>query len=104
MPAYGHSANSQLGLAFEEFPYAFHLVVELTALRCRKLAERLYRDVEFPAGAALVPDSGDYAVDEQHGKVACLTPRQGALGGPAGEELRTWVAAYDVGVKVVSNG
>ncbi len=87
MPACGHSADGQLGFAFEEVPNALHLVVELAALRGGESVERLHRDVECPAGAPLVPDPGDRPVDEQHRKVSGLaTGGQRAFGGPAGEE------------------
>jgi len=33
MAACGHSADGQLGLAFEKFPDAFHLLVKVAALR-----------------------------------------------------------------------
>ncbi len=87
MPACGHSADGQLGFAFEEVPDALHLVVELAALRGGESVERLHRDVERPAGAALVPDSGDRPADEQHRKVSGLAAGdQRTFSGPAGEE------------------
>src|SRR5213083_1829989 len=39
MAACGHSADGQLGLAFEEFPDAFHLLVEVAALRGSEVVE-----------------------------------------------------------------
>ena len=90
MPACGHGADGQVGVAFEEFPNALRLVVELAALRGGESVERLHRDVEFPAGAALVPDPSDCPADEQHRKVS----------GPAGKEQLAWLAADRVGVEV----
>ena len=87
MPACGHGADGQLGFAIEEFPDALHLVVELAALRGSEPVERLHRDVDCPAGAALMPDPGDRPVDEQHRKVSGLASGgQRTFGGPAGEE------------------
>ena len=63
--------------------------------------ERLHRDVEFPAGAALVPDPSDCPADEQHRKVPGLAAgRQRAFGGPAREEQLARLAADRVGVEV----
>ncbi len=101
MPACGHGANGQLGFAIEEFPDALHLVIELAALHGGELVERLHRDVEFPTGAALVPDPGDCPADEQHRKVSGLTARgQRAFGGPTREEQLARLAADRVGVEV----
>jgi hypothetical protein len=39
MAACGHRADGQLGLAFEEFPDAFYLLVEVAALRGGEVVE-----------------------------------------------------------------
>src|SRR2546421_8072075 len=101
MPACGHGADGQVGFAFEEFPDALPLVVELAALRGGESVERLYCDVECPAGAALVPDPGDCPTDEQHRKVSGLAAgSQRAFGGSAREEQLARLAADRVGVEV----
>jgi hypothetical protein len=89
-----------LGFAFEDFADALHLVVELAALGGGEGVEGFYRDIDPSAGAALVPDAGDGAVDEKHGKVAGLAAGQGAFSGAAGEEQLAGMAADDVGVEV----
>jgi hypothetical protein len=90
-----------LGYAVKEGSDALHLIVEFAALHGGEAVERLYRDGESPAGAALVPDSGDYPVDKQHRKIARLaTGTQGTCGGGTGEEQRTRLAAHHVGVEV----
>src|SRR5262245_18271148 len=99
MRSCGHSADGQLGFAFEELPDALYLVVELAALRGGELVERLHRDVELPARAALVPDPGDYSMDEQHRKVPGLATGEGAFGGPAGKEYLAWLAAGRISVE-----
>jgi hypothetical protein len=96
----GHGADGQAGVGLEELADALHLVVELAAVRGREPAERLHGDLELPARAALVPDSGDRSVDEEHGKVAGLATGQCAVGGPAGIEQRAGMGADRVGVEV----
>ena len=44
MAACGHSADGQLGLAFEEFPDAFHLLAETAALGGGEGIEWLHGD------------------------------------------------------------
>src|SRR6266702_5206842 len=81
MAACGHSADGQLGLALEEFPNAFYLLVEVAALRGGEVVEWLHCDVEFSARAAQVPDPGNHPVDEQHREVSGLaTGSQCAFG------------------------
>src|SRR6266516_3778542 len=100
MCADGHSADRQLGYAFEDLPDALRLVVELAVLRGGEFFQRLHRDRDLPAGAALVPDPGCHPVDEQHGEVSCLAAGQRAFGGSAREDQLAWLAADRVGVEV----
>jgi hypothetical protein len=101
MAACGHSADVQLGLAFEEFPNAFHLLVEVAALRGGKFVEWLHCDVEFSARAAQAPDPDNRPVDEQHREVSGLaTGSKCAFGSPAGEEQLARLAADSVGIEV----
>src|SRR5438876_2167490 len=97
----GHSADGQLGLAFEDFPDAFHLLVEVAVLPGGEFVEWLHCDVEFSARAAQVPDPGDRPVDEQHREVSGLaTGSQRTFGSPAGEEQLARLAADRVGIEV----
>ena len=97
----GHSADGQLGLAFEDFPDAFHLLVEVAVLPGGEFVEWLHCDVEFSARAAQVPDPGNHPVDEQHREVSRLASgSQRAFGSPAGEEQLARLAADRVGIEV----
>src|SRR5438094_2151695 len=101
MAACGHRADGQLGLAFEEFPNAFHLIVEVAALRGGEVVEWLHCDVEFVARAAQVPDPGNCPVNEQHREVSRLTSgSQRTFGSPAGKEQLARLAADRVGIDV----
>ncbi|HEX6551794.1 MAG TPA: hypothetical protein VF026_03465 [Ktedonobacteraceae bacterium] len=101
MAACSHGADGQLGLAFEEFPDAFHLLVEVAALRGGEIVECLHCDVEFSARAAHVPDPSHRPVDEQHREVSGLAcGSQRAFGSPAGEEQLTGLAADRIGIEV----
>jgi transposase len=101
MSASGDGADGQPGVAFEECPDAFHLVVEITALRCGELVERLHCDIEPTTRAPLMPDPSDCSVDEQHWKVSGLTAwGQCAFGGPSGKEQFARLTADCVGVEV----
>ena len=57
------------------------LLVELPALRCGQLAQWFDGDGERAAGAPLVPDPADHAVDEQDWVVSGLARRSERAGG-----------------------
>src|SRR5215470_19257469 len=99
MAACAHSADDQLGLAFEEFPDAFHLLTEIAALGSGEFAEWLHGDSEFSARAAQVPDAGNRPVDEQHREVSGLaTESQRAFDHPTKKKQLARLAADRVSV------
>src|SRR5918994_1659969 len=93
-----HRPDGQPRRGPEEMADAGHLVIEPALLRGRERIERLHRDVELPAGTALMPDTGDGRVDQQHREVAGLTAGHCTLGGPAWKEPFAWLKADRVGV------
>jgi hypothetical protein len=97
----GDSSDSEPGLALEDLADPGDLGFESLALTGGEPGERLDGHRNPPAGATLVPDASDHAIDEQDWKVASLARRgECARGGFSPEELVAWVAADRVRVEV----
>ena len=101
MRAGGDGPHGEPGRALENLPNSLHLVLQSPELTSSKPGERLDGHLNLPAGATLVPDTSDDAVDEQDRIVAGLAGgREGARCGLAREESGSRVAADGVRVEV----
>ena len=88
-------------LALENLPNSLDLVLQSSPLASSEPGERLDGHLNLAAGASLVPDASNYAVDEQDWIVAGLAGgRERARGGLAREEPGSRVAANGVRVEV----
>jgi hypothetical protein len=97
----GDCSDSEPGLALEDLADAGDLGFERLALTCGEPGERLDSHRNPPAGATLVPDTSDQAIDEQDWIVASLARRcECPRGGFSPEELVAWMAANRVRVEV----
>src|SRR5215218_4912779 len=93
--------DNESGLATENLADSHDLVLQSPALICSEPDKRLDRHLNLTAGAALVPDAVDHAVDEQHRIVAGLARgRERARGGLAREEPGSRMAPDRVRVEV----
>ena len=72
MSAGGDSSDSEPRLALENLPNSIDLVLQSSPLASSEPGERLDCHLNLAAGASLVPDAGNYAVEEQDWMVACL--------------------------------
>ena len=101
MSAGGDSSDIEPRLALENLPNSIDLVLQSSPLASNEPGERLDSHLNLAAGASLVPDASNYAVDEQDWIVACLARwRERTRGGPAREEPGSRVATNGVCVEV----
>jgi hypothetical protein len=97
----GDSPDGEPSITLEDLSDSLDLDLETSPLIGGKPCERLHGHLNLAAGASLVPNAGDDAIDEQDRVVAWLAGRrEGACGGLAREQPGSRLAADRVRIEV----